>query len=266
MAKRKKVKVNDLRREVRALKKAIKITDPHSKKIVRDTAGEIVTMAHDEFIDGNLSSAADYYELAAWTFKHLGGIKYWGDNRKYNGMAKDIRKYNAREAKGEFKGNETGLVAKTMAISTGVFFLLAILFSFPKITGNLIGMNPSFLSIIPIVFFICGIVLLAITKIGNVPNPMVVGQAPLEKLVGKKIISSEAAKKLKARWVENIDGLYAQIDSLGQANDDESLRILEGELGIGEGTIYDFQEKLKEHVSLPILYDEPVDPPPLGLR
>ena len=132
MARRKNSKkYTGTKEEVKAIKKAIKATAPYSKNVVQDTARDIVSFAHDEFIKGDLGNAATYYELAAWAYSQIGGIRYWKETRKYRGMAKDIRQYQRKE--------EGGLVSRMNVIFIGIsIILLFFLISYPIFTAKII--------------------------------------------------------------------------------------------------------------------------------
>ena len=67
----------------KTMRRAIKEAGPHGKNVARDAAKETAGYAHGAFIKNDMGLAADYYEMAAWTYELAGPLKYWKEIRKY---------------------------------------------------------------------------------------------------------------------------------------------------------------------------------------
>ena len=152
------------------MKKAIRTLGKEGKAAFRSAVKDIVGYAHDEFAKGDFDNAAEYYELAAWAYSKVGGIRYWREARKYKGMARDIQKY---QDKYETRGAEGGLVSKTLAMSVLaiVFICLSLSFSYLSITGNAIGQTNNSLSItLSVAFLIIGLIFALIKVRSKIQN------------------------------------------------------------------------------------------------
>jgi len=83
-------------------------------------------------------------------------------------------------------------------------------------------------------------------------------------LVREKVLSSEAADRLKHAWVNTVDDLYARIKTCSFANSPIMAQALEEELGIKKGALEGFRKYIEQYAS-PAIVSAPKPPEyPLG--